>query len=1124
MSLMQTWGPFFQDQVRRRGRALVAEAAVREFAAPDAGRLGARVGDNGEGQTVSIEIVEDRAEASCSCERFAAGTFCEHVWALLLTAHRQSLEGESHAVVHELGAVRPTLPRASRRTARPRPERRSEPDWAGRLVLLRPSDSEEASDAEALPEHRQLGYIVDPGLSARHDGLVIDVRERQVTGNGWGRYKPIRISEAAVTEISDPVDREIMALMLGADPVDARQAPGRGSETRSPSTVRLHRGAWRAMLRRVIETGRAFMESGTAELVPLWWAGEEAWRLWAVGELLESGELELDLELRRLGRRVPLAAPELVLGGTDGLVIHEGWVAPLDDLDAGAWITQFRRRPGGRGGDPIRVAAEDIPDFLRRLWLLPRLPEIDLPEGLGPEEARLTPAPRIDLVTAGARQSALVGEVTFAYGPYEVMAGQPGRFLSEGRVMDEAEAAGEETAGEGAEEGAPEPLAPEGSPEHTLVRRDIRREREHLATLMSEGLRPETGRDPGDAGHRFRLAADALPEVAGRLTAAGWVVRVDGRLLRETSTPTFSIESGIDWFELHGGFEVETAHGRESLDLPRLLEALKANQGFVELSDGTEAIVPRAWLESHRLIGHLGEAAGDHLRFQKSQGLLLDQMLEGEAEVTMDEGFTTLRHQLIDFEHIEPAEPPATFEGTLRAYQRQGLGWLHFLRRMGIGGILADDMGLGKTVQVLALLEAARNEGTGRPSLIVVPRSVLHNWIEEAERFVPRLRIEAYSGPERAALRERFGAYDVLVTTYGTLRRDIEHLAAEPFEYAVLDEAQAIKNPRSQTARAIRRVTAAHRLALTGTPVENHLGDLWSIFEFLNPGVLGSGTRFADLVSGAGRDPAAREAAGQSARALRPFILRRTKGQVLAELPPKTEQTIYCQMPARQAQLYEELLSHYRGSLMPQVAERGGSGATMMVLEALLRLRQAACHPGLIDPRRMDEPSAKLDELADRIEEMVDEGHKALVFSQFTSMLAIVRRRLETAGVTYEYLDGQTRDRKRRVDRFQEDPDCPVFLISLKAGGLGLNLTAADYVFILDPWWNPAVEQQAIDRAHRIGQERHVFAYRLICQDTIEQRIAELQERKNELVEAIVGEQQNLLAELTREDLEWLFE
>jgi SNF2 family DNA or RNA helicase len=426
---------------------------------------------------------------------------------------------------------------------------------------------------------------------------------------------------------------------------------------------------------------------------------------------------------------------------------------------------------------------------------------------------------------------------------------------------------------------------------------------------------------------------------------------------------------------------------------------------------------------------------------------------------------------------------------------------------------------VGKTAQALALFETRRVlRAAGEPiapSLVVVPRSLVFNWKQEAARFTPQLRVLDHSGLERKG--EDFAAYDIVVTTYGTLRRDILRLKDFEFDYVVLDEAQVIKNASTQAAKAARLLRGRCRLALSGTPVENHLRELWSLFEFLNPGMLGGASAFK-LASGALRDPdeETRRLLGQ---ALRPFILRRTKEQVARELPPKSEQTMYCEMDAAERKLYEDLRQYYRRSLLKRIETEGMAKSKIKVLEALLRLRQAACHPGLIDKERVGDSSAKLEMLLEQLREVLDEGHKALVFSQFTSLLKIVRDRLDRNDTAYEYLDGATRDRQARVERFQKEEDCRTFLVSLKAGGLGLNLTAAEYVFILDPWWNPAVEAQAVDRAHRIGQSRSVFAYRLITRDTVEDKVLELQKAKRDLAASIITAENSIIRNLQHEDL-----
>jgi SNF2 family DNA or RNA helicase len=427
-------------------------------------------------------------------------------------------------------------------------------------------------------------------------------------------------------------------------------------------------------------------------------------------------------------------------------------------------------------------------------------------------------------------------------------------------------------------------------------------------------------------------------------------------------------------------------------------------------------------------------------------------------------------------------------------------------------------------VQVLALLEERHAAGEGT-SLVVVPRSLVFNWEQEATRFTPKLRVLVHGGPERRRGIAHLGEYDLIITTYGTLRRDVASLRAFEFDYAVLDEAQAIKNAGTEGAKAARLIRARHRLAMSGTPIENRMSELWSLLEFLNPGLLGKASVFGTLVKrleGPGNVEEREQSRTLLARAVRPYILRRTKAQVTPELPERLEQTLVVDLSPRERALYNELRDHYRNSLLGRIAAQGLAKSKMHVLEALLRLRQAACHPGLVDPSRRGDSSSKIDMLLTRVAEATAEDHKVLVFSQFTSLLSIVREQMDALGTRYAYLDGDTRDRQKVVAEFQEDPGCQVFLVSLKAGGVGLNLTAAEYVYLLDPWWNPAVEAQAIDRAHRIGQTRRVFASRLIARDTVEEKVLALQESKRDLADAIVRADNAVVASLGREELELL--
>jgi SNF2 family DNA or RNA helicase len=609
------------------------------------------------------------------------------------------------------------------------------------------------------------------------------------------------------------------------------------------------------------------------------------------------------------------------------------------------------------------------------------------------------------------------------------------------------------------------------------------------------------------------IAPDQFSRIVMTLIREGWHVEADGRPFRSAHGMNVQITSGIDWFDLHG--TVDFGDGR-FVPFPQLLAALQRGEDVVVLDDGSVGLLPEEWLQRYASIAGFGDADSERIRFRHSQAALLDALLAAQPETTFDEAFARARAEVQTFGGIVPHDPPVSFHGTLRAYQREALGWFDFLRRFGFGGCLADDMGLGKTVMVLAMLDARRHETKG-PSLAVVPRSLVFNWMDEAARFAPGLKVLDHTGPLRDIARIQDA--DLVLTTYGTMLRDAAALKDVEFDYVILDEAQAIKNASTASAKAARLLRARHKLALSGTPIENHLGELWSLFEFLNPGLLGSARAFQKANAVRGR---ADEDLALLSRALKPFILRRTKLQVAPELPRRTEQTLHCELEGLQRRHYDELRAHYRETLLARIARDGVNRSKMQILEALLRLRQAACHSGLIDPKRAHESSAKFDVLIPRIVELIEEGHKALVFSQFTSLLALLRPRLEQLGIVYEYLDGRTRDRAARVERFQSDPHCPLFLISLKAGGIGLNLTAAEYVFLLDPWWNPAVEAQAIDRAHRIGQARHVFAYRLLARDTVEEKVAELQQSKRTLADAILNADAGLVRTLKAEDLELL--
>ncbi len=574
-------------------------------------------------------------------------------------------------------------------------------------------------------------------------------------------------------------------------------------------------------------------------------------------------------------------------------------------------------------------------------------------------------------------------------------------------------------------------------------------------------------------------------------------------------TPRLEVVAEGTGFRLDAHFE----HGEGSASADAVLDAWRQGASLVSLTDGGYAPLPTAWLKEHgtmlRELLTARDAAG-HVERRATAALV--ELLDGSEEPVPPD-LTALRAFLEGGDGLPDVPPPPGLNADLRPYQLTGFRWLRFLREVGLHGVLADDMGLGKTLQALtAMLDA------GGRSLVVAPTSVLSSWQREAARFAPSLKVHIYHGPGRTIDEDA----DITLTSYTLLRMDADILCAREWTYAVLDEAQAIKNADSLTARAARSLRAKNRLALSGTPVENRLDELWSLFRFLMPGLLGSREGFRDRFSvpiEAG-DPAARAALRTR---VKPYVLRRLKNQVERDLPPLTDVVVACEMSDAQRKVYEAVRLAGRSDV--QRALMGGRGATMQVLEALLRLRQACCDPGLLPGDVGAEADAcKLDRLEELVVELVSEDHKALVFSQWTGLLDRVEPRLEALGIPFVRLDGSTRDRQRVVDAFQSPDGPPIFLISLKAGGTGLTLTAADYVIHLDPWWNPAVQQQATDRAHRIGQDKPVVSYRLIAANTVEERILALQDAKRELAEAALGSEGGFVKALDANELRALFD
>ena len=611
-----------------------------------------------------------------------------------------------------------------------------------------------------------------------------------------------------------------------------------------------------------------------------------------------------------------------------------------------------------------------------------------------------------------------------------------------------------------------------------------------------------------------KLALPFLSENLGELTQNYRLFGTESisryKLRRVSPKTNLKIGSGIDFFDTKCTVDIDG----ELFTPAKFVELYEKNQ-FIPLNDGSRAIIDKNFfLRLKRLLGKQQKDGSYRISFFDLP--LVDFLINAKVE---DASQTPWRQFFSGFNAISQTPLPAVpVAEKLRDYQKYGIQWLQYLVSHNLGACLADDMGLGKTIQTIALLAGAYAGGARGTSLVIVPKSLIDNWLSELKNFAPELDVYAYYGPERDTAEAM--KHQVVLTTYAVTRNDIETLQKEQFEYAVLDEVQQIKNTQSQSSKAVMLLNARHRLALSGTPMENNLGELYSLFRFLNPAMFGSeaefNRRYANPIQKEGDEDAARELSAK----IRPFILRRLKQDVAKELPERTEQILYVDMNNEQARLYEQQRRFYRDMIESEIARNGFEKSQFCILQGLLELRQIATVPETKTDGSIE--SAKWEVLINTISELAESGHRCLVFSNFLASLDAVSERLESGGIAHLVMTGATSNRAELVNKFQQDETYKVFLMTLKTGGVGLNLTGADYVFILDPWWNRSAEQQAIDRTHRIGQTRNVFCYRLIARNTIEEKILELQKQKTDLFSAVIASDGQQMKKLTQEDIDYL--
>lgn len=1120
MSLVLKLAYYVSPAVRQQGAMVFGRGAL----------MGATSGDNwlrtrvkgSSGQTYRVELKREESviNAKCTCALFMKEGVCKHIWATILWGDSTGLDDvlkaepmdvlklktpTSNAIVdkedgingegetrrrwdHDESAADDAELAAKSRLGSDLEHRLDE--WQDRIDAAKRAALRPPEDVwQTQLDGDRLLYLLDSESSP--NVLKVELAQARMRKDGiWGQRSHIRLSLNDLDRDPrlDDDDRRILGLL------SARQ----GLSTNSEGSLNflLHRSTLNILIPLLCNTDRFFLQPKKRKAEPLllkldpgrpWLTQLEVKRVQGKDEEVnENDETPKDLIfdgfLEREREKLDPSQIEFLADG--GWFIYEQSFMRYSDPDANfRWLRLLR--VGG---------AVYIP-HQKRQRLIEKLYSIGLPHGikwedkdLEPRFDDLLPVPHLEILAGiGEDEEQRIKShrpllLHFAYKEEKVAADDPvaalhddtGRILIRNRALENAA----------------------------------------IERLREFGARPTTLAE-GVPGVGLEISPLQIDPMIYALAKEGWKVKTDGVVYRSMKKMKLSVDgTGIDWFDLSSTVQFD----QQEVALPQLLKALDKGNRSIQLKDGSYGILPEDWLKRYGLLLAAGEVVDDKIRFSAGQIALLDALL-ADREFEANDAFTEARARLEHFSgKPEPIDAPKGFKGSLRPYQQEGLGWLGFLNELKLGGCLADDMGLGKTVQALAYFQGRKNKSNGkkRTSLVIVPKSLVHNWYAESKTFTPDLVVHIYSGAKRDKDVKEFGAYDIIITTYGTLRRDILMLQDFVFDTILLDEAQAIKNASSQSAKAARLLKGETRIALSGTPVENRISELWSLYSFLQPGLLGQSTNFSAAMTQA---RSGKEAVEELSAVLRPLLLRRTKEQVAPDLPPRLQQVLYCELEGQEAELYQDLKAHYRKALLETKKK---VGSKVEILEGLLRLRQAACHPGLVDKKYADQSSAKIDLLMERLEIATSDGHKALVFSQFTSLLALLRKRLDAENVSYEYLDGKTRNRQKPVERFQSDPECSLFLISLKAGGFGLNLTAADYVFLLDPWWNPAVEAQAIDRTHRIGQTRPVFAYRLIAKDSVEEKVLLLQERKESLAKAIFSGAANMLKDLTREDLEHL--
>ncbi|MBW2546271.1 MAG: hypothetical protein DRH23_05560 [Deltaproteobacteria bacterium] len=1074
-----------------RGRLYARRKAVENLAEEEntaSGEISVRTADEPYRTTISYKEDGDTWESSCTCPGWRGPTgHCKHVAAVMVALRdevrpprtkgpqQQSKKKKKSEPVHVPGTVS-----AGGKRRRSRRRRRGAGE-GGPLDVLSPRELQarrgEARGpmdawlpAEALPKPLEFEYRMT-------------VRPASIT------VTPVLTGSRSAVPISEALGA---FNMVSIDERPLFRALARNMNRGQATTAEL-RGEDAAEVLEMLSDRRVLLEPASMELR---FANEALKpRIELDPANGDSLRVRIVFYLESNKRRFALSSGAW-FEGTPGWQIDttEGVARPVSELVTPAWLQRLYRSPA------MVQSHDDLPELLGES--IPRvaallgadLPDLSSVADLVDQSPRFELKANGDLIDARVRLYVRYEDQEFAVPPDDFPS--PLAFLP--------------------------PKSGKGRPR--VVRRDVGAEMAGVQALLSQNFEvSESGEElvaSGDDAIAFWTnGIGELPEDWDRFIPDDLV---DVTIREESVTPQMRVSSGVDWLNLDMKFESGGAAVREE----ELRACLEHGRRLVRLEDGSYApIDPEKVGDVLTRMAEIYATAGMKDKLPLSQAGRVQDLLKMVENAKVSATAKSLFAKIEDIDEVPSIPKPRTLKADLRPYQKDGFSWLVFLHELNSGGILADDMGLGKTVQAIALLLWAKSKHKRKLNLVVAPTSVVPNWEREIAKFAPGLKTVVWQGPNRSQRAPELEKADVMITSYALLRRDEELLQALDLRYVILDEAQHIKNPMSQTARSAKKLSSERRLALTGTPIENRLSELWSIFDFVSPGLLGTLKTFEERIARP-IDRGDMETAQRLRATIKPFIMRRLKRDVAADLPDKIEQEMIVPLAEAQAKLYKQVLGQVRKSVLSEVEKKGVSKAQIQILVALTRLRQVACDPRLMKLPDTDfdaDDSGKLGALREIIDEAIDGGHRVLVFSQFVGMLNHIRAALDADGVEYEYLDGSTKDRIERVDRFNEETGAPVFLISLKAGGTGLNLTGADTVIHFDPWWNPAVEDQATDRAHRIGQTKNVNVYKLIAAGTVEEKILELSAKKRELVSNVLSTEGSPLKGLTKADVENLF-